>query len=100
MASLPVDDASAPLYTVGQVAEILDVQIAFLRRLDDHEVVRPARSGGGQRRYSRLQIDRVAQVRVLVDEGLTLAAVRRVFELEQRIAELEAELERMRQRER
>jgi DNA-binding transcriptional MerR regulator len=88
----PLDDASVPLFTVGQVAEILGVQIAFLRRLDEHQVVRPARSGGGQRRYSRDQIEQVSEVVVLVDEGLTLAAVRRVFELQARVAELEAEL--------
>jgi MerR family transcriptional regulator/heat shock protein HspR len=98
--SSPLDDVTAPLYTVGQVATILDVQVAFLRRLDEQEVVRPARSQGGQRRYSRRHIDRVAEVCVLVDEGLTLAAVRKVFELQARVAELEEELARERARNR
>ncbi|NHC15095.1 MerR family transcriptional regulator [Motilibacter sp. E257] len=71
---------------------MLDVQQAFLRRLDDHEVVTPARSGGGQRRYSRRQVEQVQQVQELVGEGLTLAGVRRVFLLQSRIAELEDEL--------
>ena len=53
---LAFDDEHAPLYTVGQVAEMLDVQPAFLRRLDVEEVVQPARSDGGQRRYSRAEI--------------------------------------------
>src|SRR4051794_30321813 len=89
---LPLDDPAAPLYTVGQVADILAVQPAVLRRLDQYDVVRPSRSDGGQRRYSRAQIDRVVEVCSLVGEGLTLAGVRRVFALQARVAELETEL--------
>ena len=89
MPSLPVDDEFAPLYTVGQVATMLRVQQAFLRRLDQHEVVRPSRSAGGQRRYSRIEITRVQYVIELVDEGMTLAAIRRVLELEHRVAALD-----------
>ena len=88
----PFDDAAAPVFTVGQVADMLRVQPAFLRRLDEHGVVEPARSGGNQRRYSRDQIDRVDEVRGMVADGLTLAGVRRVFELQARVAELEAEV--------
>lgn len=101
MASLPIDDSRAALYTVGQVAAMLSIQQAFLRRLDEHEVVRPQRSAGGQRRYSRQEIVRVQYVVQLADEGMTLAAIRRVLELEhrlneahRRIAELESELRR------
>ena len=35
MASSPLEDENAPLYTVGQVAEMLAVKQAFLRRVDD-----------------------------------------------------------------
>ena len=73
---------------------MLRVQQAFLRRLDEYDVVSPARSPGGQRRYSRVEITLVQQVVELVDEGLTLAAVRRLLELEERVARLEAERDR------
>jgi MerR family transcriptional regulator, heat shock protein HspR len=96
MSRLPFDDEHAPLFTVGQVAAMLDIQQAFLRRLDEFEVVRPSRSAGGQRRYSRTEITRVQYVVELVDEGMTLAAIRRVLELEQRVAQLEAERDALR----
>ncbi len=89
---LPIDNATTPFLTIGQVAEAVGVQQAFLRRLDQENVVRPIRSEGGQRRYSRQQIDQVAKVCALVAEGLTLAGVRRVLELEARVAVLETEL--------
>jgi MerR family transcriptional regulator/heat shock protein HspR len=91
MASLPLDDENMPLFTVGQVAEMLEVQQAFLRRLDEFHVVKPSRSAGGQRRYSRNEIVIVRYVTELIDGGLTLAAVRRVLQLEARVRELEAE---------
>jgi MerR family transcriptional regulator/heat shock protein HspR len=85
-----------PLFTVGQVAEMLEVQQAFLRRLDEFHVVRPSRSAGGQRRYTRNEIVIVRYVAELMDNGLTLAAIRRVLQLETRVRELEAERDALR----
>jgi MerR family transcriptional regulator, heat shock protein HspR len=90
---LPLDDENRPLFTVGQVAEMLEIQQAFLRRLDEFRVVQPSRSAGGQRRYTRREITIVQYVTNLVDEGMTLKAVRRVLELEDRVRELEAQLD-------
>jgi MerR family transcriptional regulator/heat shock protein HspR len=86
----PFPDENSPLYTVGQVASMLDVQPAFLRRLDTFDVVRPSRSDGGQRRYSRREIDHIDAINGLMDEGMTLAGA-------QRILGLQAEIERLRQ---
>ena len=98
MGSLPIDNEHAPLYSVGQVAGMLDVQQAFLRRLDEFGVVRPQRSAGGQRRYSRWEIDRVQYVSCLIDEGMTLSAIRRVLELEQEVRRLREQLRVTRRR--
>ncbi len=96
MPSLPFEDADRPLFTVGQVSEMLEVQQAFLRRLDEFGVVRPSRSGGGQRRYTRTEITVVQYVVQLADQGMTLAAIGRVLDLEARIRELERECEALR----
>jgi MerR family transcriptional regulator/heat shock protein HspR len=90
VSSLPLDDENRPLFTVGQVSEMLEVQQAFLRRLDEFAVVSPSRSAGGQRRYTRNEMVIVRYVVELIGDGLTLPAVRRVLELEARVAELEA----------
>jgi DNA-binding transcriptional MerR regulator len=89
---LPFDDEAAPLYTVGQVASMLGVQPAFLRRLDTEQVVSPARSDGGQRRYSRADIAVVQQVSGMAGEGMTLAGIRRILTLEAEVAELRRQL--------
>jgi MerR family transcriptional regulator, heat shock protein HspR len=88
MATSPFDDENTPLYTVGQVAELLAVKEAFLRRVDQLQVVSPQRSAGGQRRYTRLEIRVIQQVVTMADEGMTLQAIRRIIELEQQLAEV------------
>jgi MerR family transcriptional regulator, heat shock protein HspR len=87
----PFEDENLPLFTVGQVAEMLEVQQAFLRRLDEFDVVRPSRSSGGQRRYSRTEVTVVRYVAQLADEGMTLAAIRRVLQLEHQVRALQEE---------
>ncbi|MFC4112240.1 MerR family transcriptional regulator [Nonomuraea zeae] len=92
MRDLPFDDEHAPLYSLGQVAEMLQVQQAYLRRLDQQDVISPSRSSGGQRRYSRRDILVVQHVTRMADEGMTLIAIRRILELEQELAALRREL--------
>jgi MerR family transcriptional regulator/heat shock protein HspR len=84
----PFDDENIPLFTVGQVAEMLAVKQAFLRRVDELRVVSPQRSAGGQRRYTRVEIRVIRQVASMADQGMTMPAIRRIIELEQRLAEV------------
>ena len=84
----PFEDENVPLYTVGQVAGMLSLKQAFLRRIDDLQVVSPQRSAGRQRRYTRVEIRVIRQVATMADEGMTLPAIRRIIELEQRLAEV------------
>lgn len=91
-ASAPFPDDTIPLYTVGQVADMLGVQAAFLRRLDSQSIVSPSRSAGGQRRYTRDEIDDVYAAIRLVGEGMSLAAVQRILGLQAEVAELRRQL--------
>jgi DNA-binding transcriptional MerR regulator len=86
MAPTPFDDENTPLYTVGQVAELLAIKQAFLRRVDELQVVSPQRTRGGQRRYTRYEIRIIQQVVSMADEGITLQAIRRIIELEHQLA--------------
>jgi MerR family transcriptional regulator/heat shock protein HspR len=95
---LPIDDEHEPIYTVGQVAGMLGVQPAFVRRLDTEAVVRPARSDGGQRRYTRAEIATVQQVARMADDGMSLPGIRRILFLEGEVARLRREIARLQAR--
>ncbi len=88
----PLDDPSAAIYTVGQVSSMLGVQPAFVRRLDTECVVQPERSEGGQRRYSRTNINTIQQVSAMAGEGMTLPGIRRILALEAEVASLRKQL--------
>jgi MerR family transcriptional regulator, heat shock protein HspR len=83
---------SDPVYSVGQAAEMLGVQPAFLRRLETHEAVTPQRTVGGQRRYSRREIEHIDALSGLMAEGMTLAGAMRIVALQAEVAELNRRL--------
>ena len=80
-----LDDVDYPAYTMGRAAQVLGVQQAFLRRLDAAGVLTPQRSEGGHRRYSRRQLRLAERVREILDQGHSLAAARRIVELEDQL---------------
>ena len=61
---------------------MLSLKQAFLRRIDELQVVSPQRSAGRQRRYTRVEIRVIQQVATMADEGMTMTAIRRIIELE------------------
>jgi MerR family transcriptional regulator/heat shock protein HspR len=77
---------------MAQVTETLGVAAAVLRRWEQAGLVRPERTAGGQRRYSRREIERLRHVAELVGEGMTTGGIRRVLDLEERIDQLEGRL--------
>lgn len=93
-----LDDEDYPAVTMGQAAELLEVQPAFLRSLDAAGVLSPERSGGGHRRFSRRQLVLAARMRALFDEGLTLDAAARIVELQDELEAAREELRLVRER--
>ena len=82
-----LDDEDYPAVAMGQAAELLEVQPAFLRSLDAAGVVSPERSAGGHRRYSRYQLKIAARARELVDGGTPIESACRIIILEDQLAE-------------
>jgi hypothetical protein len=88
-----LDDVDAEVYTIGQAAELLDVPVAALRRLDDAGALHPGRSAGRHRRYSRRQLLLAHRVLALVAEGTAITAARRIADLEGEVRDLRSQLD-------
>jgi len=84
------------VYVISVAAELAGVHPQTLRIYERKGLVDPARTGGGSRRYSDADIALLQRIQQLTNDGLNLAGVKRVLDLEQRIAELEDELARAR----
>ncbi|HNI34954.1 MAG TPA: helix-turn-helix transcriptional regulator [Microthrixaceae bacterium] len=84
------------VYVISVAAELAGVHPQTLRIYERKGLLRPARTGGGSRRYSDADIAQLQRIQELTNEGLNLAGVTRVLELEWKVARLEAELSRTR----
>ena len=85
--------AQRAVYVISVAAELAGVHPQTLRIYERKGLVDPARTGGGNRRYSEEDIELLRRIQDLTTEGLNLAGVKRVLELEAEVARLEAELE-------
>ena len=95
MADEPRRHARSPkhaVYVISVAAELAGVHPQTLRIYERKGLVDPARTSGGSRRYSDEDIDRLRRIQELTNEGLNLAGVQRVLELEQENRRLRAEL--------
>jgi MerR family transcriptional regulator, heat shock protein HspR len=86
-------DPSHAVFVISVAAELAGVHPQTLRIYERKGLLDPARTGGGSRRYSEDDISRLRRIQELTNEGLNLAGVKRVLELEARLAELEGRLQ-------
>lgn len=76
------------VYVISVAAELAGVHPQTLRIYERKGLVEPARTQGGSRRYSDSDIDLLRRIQELTEQGLNLAGVHRVLELEAEIARL------------
>jgi len=84
---------SRAVYVISVAAELAGVHPQTLRIYERKGLLDPARTAGGSRRYSDDDIRQLRRIQQLTNEGLNLAGVHRVLELEAELARLRAELE-------
>jgi MerR family transcriptional regulator/heat shock protein HspR len=83
------------VYVISVAAELAGMHPQTLRIYERRGLVAPARTGGGSRRYSEAEIAALRRVQELTQEGLNLAGVKKVLELEADCTRLRAELEEL-----
>ncbi|GAC1441899.1 MAG: helix-turn-helix transcriptional regulator [Mycobacteriales bacterium] len=95
-------DETAPVFVISVAASLAGMHPQTLRQYDRLGLVTPTRSGGGGRRYSPRDVALLREVqRLSQEEGVNLAGIKRIIELENhvdalqtRLLELHGELER------
>ncbi len=89
-------DIELPVFTVGRVGELTNVHPQTLRQYDRVGLVVPQRTEGGARRYSLRDIFRLSQAQHLSqEEGINLAGITRILELEEENRELRRQVDRL-----
>jgi MerR family transcriptional regulator/heat shock protein HspR len=89
-------DDYEPCYVISVAARMLGVHAQTLRYYERLGVIEPSRSEGRVRLYSKRDIDRLRQIKTLMNElGVNLAGVEVILRLRERIAEMERQMEEM-----
>jgi MerR family transcriptional regulator/heat shock protein HspR len=83
------------VYVISVAAELAGMHPQTLRIYERKGLLEPARTAGGNRRYSDDDIERLRRISDLAAEGMNLAGIRRVMELEEEVLRLRAELDRV-----
>ena len=91
----PWADPGRGLFSISVAAELTGLNPHTLRQYEQEGLLAPARSPGGARRYSPKDIDRLHQIMALTSDGVNLAGVRRILQLQEQTRRLQAELERL-----
>jgi MerR family transcriptional regulator, heat shock protein HspR len=83
------------LFSISVAAELTGLHPQTLRIYEREGLLDPVRSPGGTRRYSSDDIGRLHQIMALTADGLNLAGVRRVLELQEETRRLQAEIDQL-----
>lgn len=81
--------SSRGVYGISVTSELSGIGPQTLRLYERRGLVTPARTDGGTRRYSDDDIDRLKRIAELVEQGVNLAGIARILDLETRNSQLE-----------
>ncbi len=86
------------VFAISVAARMASMEIQNLRVYERRGLVDPARTPGGTRLYSESDVERLVRIGELLAEGLNLAGIARVLELERAVVRLRRENDRLRAR--
>lgn len=83
-----------PVYVISKAAELAGMHPQTLRQYDRLGLVSPRRTAGRGRRYSKRDVLQLAEIqRLSHEEGINLAGIKRILDLENQVRALEARVE-------
>jgi MerR family transcriptional regulator/heat shock protein HspR len=93
--SLPLPE-DAPVFVISVAAQLAGMHPQTLRQYDRLGLVNPGRTAGGGRRYSARDVALLREVqRLSQEEGVNLAGIKRIIQLEEQVAALQARLQEL-----
>ena len=92
-------DSNRGVFMISVAAELADMHPQTLRMYEARGLITPKRSPKNTRLYSQRDVERLRRIQQMTsEEGLNLAGVETVLEMEERVERMRAELEKMRRR--
>ena len=95
---MAINDRNKPVYMISVAAELAGVHPQTLRTYEQKGLVTPQRTSGNTRMYSQADIERLELINELTSEGINLAGVIRILDLQGRLDERDEELDNLHRR--
>ncbi|MDF2790755.1 MerR family transcriptional regulator [Neobacillus sp. 3P2-tot-E-2] len=70
---------SMPLFPIGTVMQLTELTARQIRYYEEHELISPARTDGNRRLFSLVDIDRLLEIKDLIDQGINMAGVKQLL---------------------
>ena len=93
-----MEDKDRPLYMISVAAELAGVHPQTLRIYEQKGLVSPQRTRGNTRMYSQADIERLGLINELTNEGINLAGVTRILDLQGRLDARDEEIDDLHKR--
>src|SRR5207342_642190 len=91
-------DDDSPIFVISVAATLAGMHAQTLRQYDRLGLVSPSRTRGGGRRYSGRDVAMLREVqRLSQEEGVSLAGIQRILELENQVSALRARTAELRE---
>ena len=71
------------LFPLGIVMKLTDLTARQIRYYEEQGLVKPARNDGRQRIFSLNDIDRLLEIKELIEKGINIAGIKEVYQLKQ-----------------
>lgn len=68
-----------PLFPIGIVMQLADLSARQIRYYEEHELISPARTEGNRRLFSLNDIDRLLEIKDLLEQGINMAGIKKIF---------------------
>ncbi|SDL97192.1 MerR family transcriptional regulator [Bacillus sp. OK048] len=70
---------SMPLFPIGAVMQLTELSARQIRYYEEHQLISPARTDGNRRLFSLNDIDRLLEIKDLIDQGVNMAGIKQLF---------------------
>jgi DNA-binding transcriptional MerR regulator len=91
-----MSDETTGVFAISVAAEMVSMEAQNLRVYERRGLLEPDRTAGGTRLYSPADVERLHRIKALLDEGLNIAGIGRVLELEAEVQRLRDQVRRLR----
>jgi MerR family transcriptional regulator, glutamine synthetase repressor len=74
---------SMPLFPIGTVMQLTELTARQIRYYEEHELISPARTEGNRRLYCLNDIDKLLEIKDLIDQGVNMAGIKKIFAVQE-----------------